>query len=95
MPLQPNDEKLYRAVINLQVNEDFEVVKAYIRRRHAEESGKYSILVEDHKLRWSQGRAQELADLFNKFNPNFANNELEKLEKRARESEAGKNLSKG
>lgn len=95
MPLQPNDEKLYRAVINLQVNEDFEVVKAYIRRRHAEEAGKYGIIAEDHKLRWSQGRAQELADLFNKFNPNFARDELDKLEKRMKESEAGKSLSKG
>lgn len=86
--LQPEDDKLYRAVLNLQINKDFEVVRSYLVRRFSEEAGQFAQIDEDVRLRKCQGRSAAFADLAKKFNPKNAREELEKLEKRVRESQA-------
>lgn len=93
MPPLPSDEKLYRAVINLQINQDFEVIRNYIGRRHSEVGGSFHAIKDDMQLHQAQGRAAELVDLyFRKLDPKFARDELEKLETRAKETQAGKKI---
>jgi len=95
MPLQPSDEELYRAVINLQADPSFRVVRSYLGRRHLEEMSKFHSLVDEVKMRWAQGRDAEILDLYSKTDPNLARTELEKLIQRANENQASQKLSKG
>jgi len=95
MPLQPSDEEFYKAVLNLQADVNFRVIRSYLGRRHLEEASRYHALSDDVKLRWSQGRDQELLDLYSKTDPQFARVELEKLLQRSNESQASQKLSKG
>ena len=95
MPLQPSDEELYKAVLNLQADANFRVIRSYLGRRHLEEMSKFHSLVDEVKMRWAQGRDAEILDLYGKTDPLVARNELEKLIKRASENQAAQNLSKG
>jgi len=95
MPLQPSDEELYRAVINLQADPSFKVVRAYVGRRHLEEMSRFHALTDDMKIHKAQGRDAEILDLYSKMDPVYARNELEKLIQRANETNASQKLSKG
>jgi len=95
MPLQPSDEEFYKAVLNLQADPNFRVIRSYLGRRHLEEASRYHALADDVKLRWSQGRDGEILDLYSKTDPNLARVELEKLKQRANETQASQKLSKG
>lgn len=64
MPPLPSDEKLYRAVINLQINQDFEVIRNYIGRRHSEVGGSFHAIKDDMQLHQAQGRAAEDSLIF-------------------------------
>jgi hypothetical protein len=95
MPLQPSDEELYRAVINLQADPSFKVVRSYIGRRHLEEMSRFHALTDDMKIHKAQGRDAEILELYNKVDPTFARTELEKLIQRANENQASQKLSRG
>jgi hypothetical protein len=95
MPLQPSDEELYRAVLNLQADANFRVIRSYLGRRHLEEMSKFHSLFDETKMRWAQGRDAEILDLYSKTDPNLAKAELEKLIQRANENQAAQRISKG
>lgn len=95
MPLQPSDEEFYRAVLNLQADLNFRVIRSYLGRRHLEEMSKFHALMDETKMRWAQGRDAEILDLYSKIDPNLAQVELEKLMQRASESQAAQKLSRG
>lgn len=95
MPLQPSDEELYKAVLNLQADANFKVIRSYIGRRHLEEMSKFHVLADEVKVRWAQGRDAEILDLYSQTDPQFARGELEKLMQRANETQASQKLSKG
>ena len=95
MPLQPSDEQLYRAVLNLQADPNFKVIRSFIGRRHLEEMSKFHSLADEVKMRWAQGRDAEILDLYNKLDPNFAVIELERLMKKADEAKTGRKAAQG
>lgn len=95
MPVQPSDEELYRAVINLHADPSFKVVRAYLGRRHLEEMSRFHALVDDMKIHKAQGRDAEILDLYNKSDPVYARIELEKLVQRANENQAAQRISRG
>ena len=95
MPLQPSDEELYKAVLNLQADANFQVIRKYLGRRHLEEMTKFHSLSDETKMRWAQGRDAEILDLYSKTDPNLARAELEKLMQRANENQAAQKISKG
>jgi hypothetical protein len=95
MPLQPSDEELYKAVLNLQADANFRVIRSYLGRRHLEEMSKFHSLLDETKMRWAQGRDAEILDLYAKIDPNLARTELEKLMQRANETQAAQKISRG
>ena len=94
MPLQPSDEELYRAVISLQADPDFKIVRSYLGRRHLEEMSRFHALSDDMKIHKAQGRDAEIADLCIKTDPQNARVELEKLMQRANENQAAQKISR-
>lgn len=95
MPLQPSDEEFYKAVINLQADPNFKIIRSYLGRRHLEEMSKFHSLMDEVKIRWAQGRDAEILDLYSKTDPSLARTELEKLMQRANENQAAQKLSRG
>jgi len=93
--LQPSDEELYRAVVNLQADPNFRVIRSYLGRRHLEEMSGFHALDDNMKIHKAQGRDIALLDLYGKLDPIYARNELERLIQRANETQAGNKLAKG
>ena len=95
MPVQPSDEELYKAVINLQADANFKVIRSYLARRHLEEMARFHSIFDEVKTRWAQGRDAEILDIYSKTDPSVARAELEKLIQRANENQAAQKISKG
>lgn len=56
-------ESVLRALLNLEGSADFEAVREWIEASYQQELVQSAEIGEIHRLRWSQGRIQELRDL--------------------------------
>lgn len=60
--LSPN-ESVLRALVNLESSPDFQVVVQWFNASYDQELADCAEITEVHRLRWSQGRSQELKEL--------------------------------
>lgn len=60
--IAPN-ERLLRALVNLEGNHDFSTVLDWISESYKERLAENTDLVDEIRLRWGQGRAQELNEV--------------------------------
>jgi len=80
------DERFLKAVINLQVNPDFETIKAGLRRYWATLGGSFHAIEPETALRKIQGRAGLLSEILKYMDPQTAHAELEAMEKKVKEA---------
>lgn len=81
------DEKFLKAVINLQANPEFEVIKAGLKRYYAMIGGSFHAIADAETLRKFQGRAGLVSELIKYTDPQVAHAELEAMEKKSKEAQ--------
>ena len=84
MQFQPT-EKFWRAILNLQISEDFKTIRQEIQRYQLTMGMRFGHFQGD-ELAKLQGRSLLTMELLQKFDPDYARKELANLELKAKEA---------
>uniref|UniRef100_A0A7V3KPA0 Uncharacterized protein n=1 Tax=candidate division WOR-3 bacterium TaxID=2052148 RepID=A0A7V3KPA0_UNCW3 len=79
------DEKFCKAIINLQGNRDFEIIKDALQIYYLKMCGGFYALDEEVILRKVQGRASMLAEILDKFKVQTCSRILNEIETKEKE----------